>query len=505
MIFLALHSLAAVRKMDEKLPIEFPVPETMVRVLLELSNSLTLEESLQTLIEISITESGRADLAAKNIVTVILQLCQALTLPSQSRILLLCLKLLRNLCAGELVNQNMFLEHGGIGTVTTVMTSVKLLSLDNQIIRFGLQLLGNVALAGDKHQRAVWRELFPNIFSEIVAIRSWEISDPLCMIICTCSEGVDGLIVELFSDQGLAIILDIIHTVSIVGFKEHWIKLLLSRICLECCYFAPTFSKLYQVSANANSDDINSKVGYFAPSQAFLLSILSNILNERINDVVVYKEFPLSVLDILRNAVKVVDSIPRVELGLPTGVTAIDVLGYSMIILRDICACDHSFKGEGSINVVDMLVSRGLIELLLGLLNDLEPPSTIRRGMQQDDGNVSQVSSKSSKKCPYKGFRRDIVAVLGNCAFRRRPVQDKIREKNGILLLLQQCVIDEDNPYMREWGIFSIRNVLEGNEENQRFVADLEMQGTVDVPEIAGHGLRVEADPITHRVRLVNK
>lgn len=290
-----------------------------------------------------------------------------------------------------------------------------------------------------------------------------------------------------------------------VGFKEHWIKLLLSRICLEGSLFASTFSKLYLVTANTNCCDINSKDGYFAPSQAFLLGILSEILNERINDIVVYKEFPLCVLDILRNAVKVVDCIPRSELGLPTGITAIDVLGYSLIILRDICACNHRLKEEGSVNTVDTLVSHGFIELLLSLLNDLEPPSTIRRGMQHDDGSNSQRNSKSPKKCPYKGFRRDIVAVLGNCAFRWKPVQDKIREKNGILLLLQQCVIDEDNPYMREWGIFSIRNILEGNEENQRFVADLEMQGTVDVPEIAGHGLRVEADPVTHRVRLVNK
>lgn len=201
--------------MDERLPIEFPLPEPIVQMLLELSNSFTLEESLQTLIEIAITENGRADLAGKNIVIVILQLCHALTLPSQSRILLLCLKLLRNLCAGELINQNMFLEQGGVGTITTVMTSVKLLSLDNQIIRFGLQLMGNVALAGDKHQRAIWHELFPHKFSEIAGIRSREISDPLCMIIYTCLEGADGLIMELFSDQGLAVILDVVHNVSI--------------------------------------------------------------------------------------------------------------------------------------------------------------------------------------------------------------------------------------------------------------------------------------------------
>lgn len=79
-----------------------------------------------------------------------------------------------------------------------------------------------------------------------------------------------------------------------------------------------------------------------------------------------------------------------------------------------------------------------------------------------------------------------------------------MRERNGILLLLQQCVIDEDNPFLREWGIWAVRNLLEGNAENQRVVAELEVQGSVDVPEITGLGLRVEVDQITRRAKLVN-
>lgn len=286
-----------------------------------------------------------------------------------------------------------------------------------------------------------------------------------------------------------------------VGFKEHWIKLLLSKICLEGSHFESIFSKLYPVSSNANCGD------YFADPQAFLLSILSEILNERIEDIAVDSKFPLHVLEILRTAAKAIDSVPRRESGLPTGHATIDVLGYSLIILRDICACDHGFKKvqENSVDAMEILVSSGLIELILSLLKALEPPSTIKKGMKQsktrDEGSCC---SNSSKQCPYKGFRRDIVGILGNCAYRRKSVQDKIREENGILLLLQQCVSDEDNPYLREWGIWSIRNLLEGNAENQRLVSDLEMQETVDVPELTGLGLKVEIDPQTRRAKLVN-
>ena len=71
-------------------------------------------------------------------------------------------------------------------------------------------------------------------------------------------------------------------------------------------------------------------------------------------------------------------------------------------------------------------------------------------------------------------------------------MKDKIRQMNGILLMLQQCVADEDNPFLREWGIWCMRNLLEGNEENQKAVVELELQGTVDMPELYGLGLRVE-------------
>ncbi|KAF5743110.1 maternal effect embryo arrest 50 protein [Tripterygium wilfordii] len=117
---------------------------------------------------------------------------------------------------------------------------------------------------------------------------------------------------------------------------------------------------------------------------------------------------------------------------------------------------------------------------------------------------LEKTSSCLGIQCLYFGFRRDIVAVIGNCAYGRRHVQDEIREKSAMLLMLQQCVANEENPFLREWGIWSVRNLLEGNDENKRVVAELEVLGTVDVPELAETGLRVEVDHKTRRAKLVN-
>lgn len=293
----------------------------------------------------------------------------------------------------------------------------------------------------------------------------------------------------------------LLYTVP-AGFCEDWLKLLLSRICLEESQLPVLFSKLRFVVV-PEGEDTESSDDQFSSEQAFLLRILSEILNEQIREVTISKDGALFVFGIFKKSIRVLEVAMRGKSGLPSGSAAVDVLGYSLTILRDICAQDSvNGKRENAEDVVDVLLSYGLVEFLLSLLGDLEPPTIIRKGIKRFENQDG--ASCSSKPCPYKGFRRDIVGLIGNCIYRRKHAQDEIRHRNGILLLLQQCVTDEDNPFLREWGIWSVRNMLEGNEENQRIVTELELQGSADVPEIAALGLRVEVDQRTRRAKLVN-
>lgn len=282
-------------------------------------------------------------------------------------------------------------------------------------------------------------------------------------------------------------------------------KLLVSRICVEEIYFPLLFSNLYQVSASEQLEDPNLRDNTFSTEQAFLMRIVSEIVNEQIAEVIIPIDFAVSVQEIFKRSIRAVDFSSKGKSSLPTASSAINILGYSLTILRDICSREGSAgsNSEGSADVVVSLKSFGLIEMLLCLLRDLEPPAIIRKAMRLSE-NQEGTSLHSGKTCPYIGFRRDIVAVIGNCAYQRKYIQDEIRERNGVLLLLQQCVTDEDNPFLREWGIWSIRNLLEGNAENQQAVVDLELQGSVQVPELSGLGLKVEVDQKTRRAKLVN-
>lgn len=483
---------------------EISIPDSILQFLLKTSSSSTLSDALQVLIGVSRTDGGRSDLASKGILPSLLQLVQVLSCPSAQHLLLLALRLLRNLCAGEAVNHNLFIDHNGVEVVLSVIDASGFNSDESGyvITRTALQVLANVSLAGDKHQHAIWNKFYPDAFLNIARVQRRETSDPLSMIIYTCSDGSIELFVEICRNPGLAIMAEIVRTASEVGYGEDWLKLLLSRICLEESHFPALFAMFSLDNASeyprdAGRRDIDI---HFTSEQAFLLHVLSEILNERLKEINIRSDFALHVLEIFTRAATAAVFDIRGQSGLPTGRASIDVLGYSLTMLRDVCAQGGSLDAE---DIVSSFVSRGLLDLLLSLLSELELPSSIRRTMKQSE-NQGLTSSQSVKVCPYKGFRRDIVAVIGNCAYGRKRVQDEVREKKGVILVLQQCVLDEDNPFLREWGIWAAKNLLEGNAENQELVANLEMQVTLDVPELADLGLRVEVDPNTRRTKLVN-
>lgn len=196
------------------------LPQHISHLLLVASNSSTLEKALEILTETSRTSDGRLDLASKNILPAVLLLCQNLSYPSSRHLLLLSLKLLRNLCAGELTNQNSFVEHDGVTILLTTLHSVITCDSDFAIIRMGLQVLANVSLAGELHQLAIWDKFFPLMFFQISSIRRRETCDPLCMVIYTCCDGSNELFGKLWGDQGLPILVEIVWTASAgIGFR----------------------------------------------------------------------------------------------------------------------------------------------------------------------------------------------------------------------------------------------------------------------------------------------
>jgi hypothetical protein len=104
------------------------------------------------------------------------------------------------------------------------------------------------------------------------------------------------------------------------------------------------------------------------------------------------------------------------------------------------------------------------------------------------------------------GQRVELIRAVTNLCFGRQVNQDAVRNTpQGLFTVLNQSHGgDERNPFLREWAILAIRAVTENNLENQRIIAELRVQGTVDSPVIAKAGLKVELTE-DGQARLVNK
>lgn len=193
---------------------EQPIAEDTLKLLFDVSNSSNLENSLEILIQNSKSDSGRSDLASKSVLSAVLNIVQSHH-NHNLNLLSLCFKLLRNLCAGELANQDSFLELNGVVIVSSILRSEAGSSdPDHMLVRWGLQVLANVSLAGEKHQRAIWEELFPLGFVSFARLGTKGICDPLCMIIYTCCDGNHEWFSELSSDSGLPVVAEIVRTAS---------------------------------------------------------------------------------------------------------------------------------------------------------------------------------------------------------------------------------------------------------------------------------------------------
>ncbi|KIL00750.1 hypothetical protein PAXRUDRAFT_795060 [Paxillus rubicundulus Ve08.2h10] len=94
--------------------------------------------------------------------------------------------------------------------------------------------------------------------------------------------------------------------------------------------------------------------------------------------------------------------------------------------------------------------------------------------------NQEIVSPAAADPTGFSYLKRDLVRLLSILCHKDRKTQDCIRNCDGITVILNMCVVDERNPYLREHAIFAMHNLLEGNEANQAVVNSLQPSGTWD-------------------------
>ncbi|KAH9066665.1 spinocerebellar ataxia type 10 protein domain-containing protein, partial [Lactarius vividus] len=80
------------------------------------------------------------------------------------------------------------------------------------------------------------------------------------------------------------------------------------------------------------------------------------------------------------------------------------------------------------------------------------------------------VPAQSAGEAGFSYLKRDLVRLLGILCYNNKAMQDRVRLCGGIPVVLNLCVIDDRNPYLREHALFAVRNLLHNNSENKAVV-----------------------------------
>ncbi|KAF8967697.1 spinocerebellar ataxia type 10 protein domain-containing protein [Flammula alnicola] len=116
---------------------------------------------------------------------------------------------------------------------------------------------------------------------------------------------------------------------------------------------------------------------------------------------------------------------------------------------------------------------QGVVENLIELLHLFDvflPRIQFGKPVNPDGTPMTAASSVAADGSGFSYLKRDLVRLLGVLSHGMKDVQDRTREAGGLPVVMNLCVIDERNPYLREHAVFTLHNLLKSNPENQKFV-----------------------------------
>ncbi|KAJ2076884.1 Ataxin-10 [Coemansia sp. RSA 988] len=164
----------------------------------------------------------------------------------------------------------------------------------------------------------------------------------------------------------------------------------------------------------------------------------------------------------------------------------------SIMVVHHALGSTISIIGSITTDMLPALVARisesNLVQqtiALLGLLSR-QLPRIEKASMRIND---SQTSSVADSVAHLFMLKRDLIQILGNVAYKNPVIQDRIREQDGLALVLDHMRIDENHPYIKEYAVVALKHLLEGNNASQEYVRHMGAIDTVQDPRMASAGL----------------
>jgi ataxin-10 len=102
-------------------------------------------------------------------------------------------------------------------------------------------------------------------------------------------------------------------------------------------------------------------------------------------------------------------------------------------------------------------------------------------------------------------IKSDVTKIISNFAYHYPPFKDLFREAGGIPLVLNNCNLDDLNPFIKEVSLFCIRNLVTQNMKNQQLVEGLEAREVLQSDALDELNVRAKINPVTGKLELSKK
>ncbi|XP_074854200.1 ataxin-10 [Carettochelys insculpta] len=417
------------------------------------------EGIFQSLLNILTKASCEVELACKDSM-------ELATLDTSLLFIAECFRCLRNACVQCARNQDIMRNLGLIEESVHLIQLLHGLEVEQELLlpalRCSLQFLGNLAAGNGNSQNKIWNCAFPDIFLICLNHHDEKITAYCCMVLFTCLN--PDKVRELLEHKNLNVALAVL---KIYGkqLESEWSFLIVTEHLLNCPELVKVmYAKLSNQERITLLEVIMAKIS----EKNSMTSDEKTVLLKNAEFLVGC--FQVKCCDVLR-----LTSTANIE----------DEEAMVTIRLLDVL-CEMTSNNE---QLEHLQMCPGLLETAVDTLR-----LTHLAGKQTTNVFTATHSMTPEEEIshPAVGFKSHLIRLIGNLCYKNKENQDKVYRLDGIPLILDNCSIDDNNPFVSQWAVYAIRNLTEHNERNQELIAEMEQQGLADSSILENMGLKVE-------------
>ncbi|XP_078468454.1 ataxin-10 isoform X1 [Lampetra fluviatilis] len=383
-----------------------------------------------------------------------------------------CFRCLRNACVQCPANQRRVREAGLINAVAQLLLAFPPppSAPDEPYFtaaRCGLQVLGNVAAGNADTREAVWAATYPQLYLKFLQCGDAKTLDYSCMALHTCAGPAQ--VARLACDPPGVLIARALLALCSRPHLEWPLLMVTERFLKSSTLLAQLYEHL----------DLKLRLT--------LLELLLASLAEESPSASAEATTPAPAPFLMRLADELRTTGPAVLRLASLCAEAAAGDEEALLVARTLSVlCEATSEPRGDSCLRDHPTLLAAAVDLLGECHRVGREERNAFSLAQGYGGLSSAAH------PAHGVKRDLVRLVGNLCFAHRSNQDQVRDLEGIPLILESTNIDDNNPFIAQWAVLAVRNLTQGNVENQEAIRRLERRGAAQSPLLGALGVGVE-------------